>query len=75
MLNKLTNNKKGERMKTKKIEAGIYQITTNKNTYRVEQNIELFDKGWEIFSNNGKEDIASTLSEAKEFIQIIEERA
>jgi hypothetical protein len=75
MLNKLTNNKQGERMKTKKIEAGIYEIITNKNTYKVEQNLELFDKGWEIFSKNGKEDIASTLSEAKEFIQIIEERA
>ena len=75
MLNKLTNNKQGERMKTKKIEAGIYEIITNKNTYKVEQNLELFDKGWEIFSENGKEDIASTLSEAKEFIQIIEERA
>jgi len=62
-------------MKTKKIEAGIYEIITNKNTYKVEQNLELFDKGWEIFSKNGKEDIASTLSEAKEFIQIIEERA
>nr|BAR20289.1 hypothetical protein [uncultured Mediterranean phage uvMED] len=75
MLNKLTQTKQGERMKTKKIEAGVYQITTNKNTYRVEQNIELFDKGWEIFSNNGKEDIASTLYEAKELIHIIEERA
>ena len=62
-------------MKTKKIEAGIYEIITNKNTYKVEQNLELFDKGWEIFSKNGKEDIVSTLSEAKEFIQIIEERA
>ena len=75
MLIKKNTNKQGERMKTKKIEAGIYEIITNKNTYKVEQNLELFDKGWEIFSENGKEDIASTLSEAKEFIQIIEERA
>ena len=71
----MQNKNKGEKMKTKKIEADIYEIITNKNTYKVEQNLELFDKGWEIFSENGKEDIASTLSEAKEFIQIIEERA
>lgn len=62
-------------MKTKKIQAGVYQITTNKDIYKVEQNDELFDKGWEIFSKNGKVDIASTLSEAKEFIQLIEGRA
>jgi len=75
MLNKLTQTKQGEKMKTKKIQAGVYQITTNKDIYTVEQNDALFDKGWEIFTKNGKEDIASTLSEAKEFIQLIEERA
>ena len=75
MLNKLTQTKQGEKMKTKKIQAGVYQITTNKDIYTVEQNDELFDKGWEIFTKNGKEDLASTLSEAKEFIQLIEERA
>jgi len=75
MLNKLKQTKQGEKMKTKKIQAGVYQITTNKDIYKVEQNDELFDKGWEIFSKNGREDIASTLSEAKEFIQLIEGRA
>ena len=75
MTNKTTQTKQGEKMKTKKIQAGVYQITTNKDIYTVEQNDELFDKGWEIFTKNGKKDIASTLSEAKEFIQLIEGRS
>ena len=68
-------NSNGEKMKTKKLQAGVYQITTNKDIYKIQQNDELFDKGWEIFSKNGKEDVASTLSEAKQFIQLIEGRA
>ena len=44
------NIKKGDKMKTKKIQAGVYQITTNKDIYTVEQNDELFDKVWEIFT-------------------------
>ena len=45
MTNKTTQTKQGEKMKTKKIQAGVYQITTNKDIYTVEQNDELFDQG------------------------------
>jgi len=61
-------------MKTKKLQQGSYQITTSKNIYRIEQNIELFDKGWEIIIDNEIIDVASTLSEGKSVIKMIEER-
>ena len=81
MLNKLTNNKQGERMKTKKIATGWYKITTNKDVYEVENNIELQVSGWELGvrhqHNNELEkiDTCATLKEAKEVIQMIEKRA
>ena len=66
---------KGEiKMKTKKLQQGSYEITTSKNIYRIEQNIDLFDKGWEIIVDNEIIDIASTLSEGKSVIKMIEER-
>ena len=41
MLNKLTN--KGERkMKTKKIEAGLYQVTINNNIYEIEKDLMFY---------------------------------
>ena len=61
-------------METKKIQTGYYQITINNNVYTVEQNFDLFDNGWQIEINDEIIDIASTLKEAKQVINEIEER-
>ena len=61
-------------MKTKKIQTGYYQVTINKNVYTVEQNFDLFDNGWQIEIQDEIIDIASTLKEAKQTINEIEER-
>jgi hypothetical protein len=79
MLNKLTNKKQGESMKTKRIACGLYHITTNKDVYEVENNLELNTLGWEIsVQHNGeieKIDTCASLKEAKSVIKMIEERA
>ena len=66
-------------MKTKKIQAGVYQITTNKDVYEVENNLELETFGWEIsVKHNGereKIDTCASFKEAKSGINMIEERA
>ena len=61
-------------MKTKKIQMGYYQITINNNIYTVEQNFDLFDNGWQIEIENEIIDIATTLKEAKQIIQEIENK-
>lgn len=61
-------------MKTKKIQTGYYQITINNNVYTVEQNFDLFDNGWQIEIEDEIIDIASTLKEAKQVIQEIEDK-
>jgi len=72
------NLNKGERMKTKKIVSGTYEIKTNKYLYEVYQNEHLFDKGWElrIIHEHDKEWIETcpTLSDAKSLIQGIEQK-
>ena len=61
-------------MKTKKIQMGYYQITINNNIYTVEQNFDLFDNGWQIEIEDEIIDIASTLKQAKQIIQEIEDK-
>jgi len=61
-------------MKTKKIQMGYYQITINNNIYTVEQNFDLFDNGWQIEIEDEIIDIASTLKQAKQVIQEIEDK-
>ena len=76
MLNKLTN--KGERkMKTKKIEAGLYQVTINNNIYEIEKDFDNQFQDWFLWhkSTGEKIDTCASLKEAKSVIQTIEERA
>ena len=61
-------------MKTKKIQTGYYQITINNNIYTVEQNFDLFDKGWQIEIQDEIIDIAITLKQAKQIIQEVENK-
>jgi hypothetical protein len=61
-------------MKTKKIQMGYYQITINNNIYTVEQNFDLFDNGWQIEIEDEIIDIASTLKQAKQVIQEVEDK-
>jgi len=61
-------------MKTKKIQIGYYQIKINNNIYTVEQNFDLFDNGWQIEFQDEIIDIATTLKEAKQIIQEIENK-
>ena len=61
-------------MKTKKIQTGYYQITINNNVYTVEQNFDLFDNGWQIEIQDEIIDIASTLKQAKQVIQEVEDK-
>jgi hypothetical protein len=61
-------------MKTKKIQMGYYQITINNNIYTVEQNFDLFDNGWQIEIEDEIIDIASTLKQAKQVIQEVENK-
>ena len=61
-------------MKTKKIQMGYYQVTINNNIYTVEQNFDLFDNGWQIEIEDEIIDIASTLKEAKQVIQEVEDK-
>lgn len=61
-------------MKTKKIQTGYYQITINNNIYTVEQNFDLFDNGWQIEIQDEIIDIATTLKQAKQIIQEIEDK-
>tara|TARA_R100000541_G_scaffold40987_1_gene48452 strand:+ start:360 stop:569 length:210 start_codon:yes stop_codon:yes gene_type:complete len=61
-------------MKTKKIQMGYYQITINNNIYTVEQNFDLFDNGWQIEIDDEIIDIASTLKQAKQVIQEVENK-
>ena len=61
-------------MKTKKIQMGYYQITINNSIYTVEQNFDLFDNGWQIEIEDEIIDIASTLKQAKQVIQEIEDK-
>ena len=61
-------------MKTKKIQMGYYQITINNNIYTVEQNFDLFDNGWQIEIDDEIIDIASTLKQAKQVIQEVEDK-
>ncbi len=53
---------------------GYYQITINNNIYTVEQNFDLFDNGWQIEIEDEIIDIASTLKQAKQVIQEIEDK-
>ena len=75
-------NKKGENMKTKKIQNGWYEIEINNNVYDVQKNLADEHFGdWNIkkvhFSPISYEpiDICVSLKEAKEVIKMIEERA
>ena len=61
-------------IKTKKIQTGYYQIKINNNIYTVEQNFDLFDNGWQIEIEDEIIDIASTLKEAKQVIQEVEDK-
>ena len=61
-------------MKTKKIQTGYYQITINNSIYTVEQNFDLFDNGWQIEIQDEIIDIATTLKQAKQIIQEIENK-
>ena len=67
-------------MKTKKLATGWYKITTDKDVYEVENNIQLETPGWELGirhqHNNELEkiDTCSSLKEAKSVIQMVEER-
>ena len=67
-------------MITKKLATGWYKITTDKDVYEVENNIELQVPGWELgirYQHNNeleKIDTCATLKEAKEVIQMIELR-
>ena len=61
-------------MKTKKIQMGYYQITINNNVYTVEQNFDLFDNGWQIEIQDEIIDIATTLKQAKQVIQEVENK-
>ena len=61
-------------MKTKKIQTGYYQITINNNIYTVEQNFDLFDNGWQIEIQDEIIDIATTLKQAKQIIQEVENK-
>ena len=53
---------------------GYYQITINNNIYTVEQNFDLFDNGWQIEIDDEIIDIASTLKQAKQVIQEVEDK-
>ncbi len=53
---------------------GYYQITINNNIYTVEQNFDLFDNGWQIEIDDEIIDIASTLKQAKQVIQEVENK-
>ncbi len=53
---------------------GYYQITINNNIYTVEQNFDLFDNGWQIEIEDEIIDIASTLKQAKQVIQEVEDK-
>tara|TARA_R100000329_G_scaffold120393_1_gene99249 strand:+ start:380 stop:592 length:213 start_codon:yes stop_codon:yes gene_type:complete len=68
-------NKKGENMKTKKIQKGWYEVTYNNNKYEVEQNFDLFDNGWQLMKDGEIIDTCFSLTDAKNVIQMIEERA
>jgi len=62
---------------TKKIIAGVYKITTDKEIYQVEFNIDR-NEGWDLsVLDNGHFDIidvCASLKEAKEVINMIELR-
>ena len=64
-------------MKTKKIISGVYKITTDKEIYQVEFNIDR-NEGWDlsVLDNGHFEiiDVCASLKEAKQVIQQIEER-
>jgi len=62
-------------MKTKKIQKGWYEITYNNNTYEAEQNFDLFDNGWQLMKDGEIIDTCFSLTEAKNVIKMIEERA
>ena len=53
---------------------GYYQITINNNIYTVEQNFDLFDNGWQIEIQDEIIDIATTLKQAKQIIQEVENK-
>ena len=53
---------------------GYYQVTINNNIYTVEQNFDLFDNGWQIEIEDEIIDIASTLKQAKQVIQEVEDK-
>ena len=53
---------------------GYYQVTINNNIYTVEQNFDLFDNGWQIEIDDEIIDIASTLKQAKQVIQEVEDK-
>ena len=53
---------------------GYYQVTINNNIYTVEQNFDLFDNGWQIEIEDEIIDIATTLKQAKQVIQEVEDK-
>jgi len=64
-------------MKTKKIIAGVYQVTINNNIYEIEKDFDNQFQDWNLWdkSSGEKLDMTSSLKEAKEVILEIEERA
>ena len=68
---------KTNKLKTKKIQAGVYKITTPKDIYQVEFNQDR-NEGWDllVLDNNHFEiiDVCSSLKESKEVIKMIEAR-
>lgn len=72
LMNNLTKVKK---MKVTKIVAGTYDVEINNSTFEIYQNLELWDKGWELreikeFDREWHETFP-TLKSAKEYLKEI----